>query len=452
MPANDRFDGSPRRLNNGAQPGRSMLGFLLDLIGLSLALWIGISSPTPAAPQGFGAETKGGLSGQIVRVTTLEPDGPGSLHDAIEMKGPRLVVFEVGGQIALTDELIIRNPNVTLAGQTAPSPGITLVGAGVIIKTHDVVLEHLRIRIGDGPGPSAENRDGISIVGKPLGDRQIYNVLIDNCSVAWSIDEGIAFIYPGVTQSTVRDTIIAESLSHSLHPKGPHSMALLVGTGARNIAILNNLFAHNTYRNPVVGADASAFVANNLIYDFGLQAIHVYGEKRLPAPTLVAVGNVGILGPSNRGRSGLIFIPKSANPNTKLYLNDNIGPDGTAIDNYLSFAEGAPRLELVNAPPLWPDGFKPSSAATLESSLLDTVGAWPAQRDSTDRRIVAQVQGRSGTIIDSPKQVGGLDTTNVTGHTLTIPGESLQVGSEAREALLSEWLEARRRAIGDYDD
>ena len=452
MSAKCRSDGSPSRLNTEEQPSRSMLKFVLDLAGLTLAILLGTSSPSPAAPQGFGAETKGGLGGKIVRVTTLEPEGPGSLRDAIDMKEPRLVVFEVGGQITLTDELVIRNPNITLAGQTAPPPGITLVGAGIIIKTHDVVLEHLRVRIGDGPGPSAHNRDGISVVGKPRGDRPIFNVLIDNCSVAWSIDEGVTFIYPGVGQSTIRDTIIAESLSHSLHPKGAHSMALLVGTGAQDVAILNNLFAHNTYRNPVVAAAASAFVGNNLIYDFGLQAIHVYGEKTLAAPTLAAVGNVGITGPSNRGRSGLVFVPTRAHPNTRLFLDDNIGPNGAAIDSYLSFAEGAPPLSLTDTPPLWPDGFKPRPAATLESRLLDQVGAWPAQRDSVDRRIIKQVQSRSGMIIDSPAQVGGLDAVKTTRHTLKIPGEMLQVGSKTRESLLSEWLEVRRRSIGDHRD
>lgn len=422
----------------------------LFILGVALSLFA--SSPALAEPYGFGTESKGGLGGEIVRVTTLDPEGPGSLRAAVEWPGPRLIVFEIGGQINLKRELIIKDPNITIAGQTAPPPGITLVGAGVVVKTHDVVLEHLRIRLGDGPGPSPHNRDGISVEGHPSGKRSVHRVLIDNCSIAWAIDEGVTFLYPGVREVTVRDTIIAESLSHSLHPKGEHSMALLVGKEARKVAVLNNLLAHNTFRNPVVAAGASAFIANNVIYDFGLHAIHVYGDKRLPPPTLAAVGNVGILGASNRGQSGLVYIPPSADPGTVLFLRDNIGPMGALIEEYLFFEAGAPHLGLVDEAPFWPQGFRPLAASDLEETLLTQVGAWPAHRDAVDRRVVEQVQRRTGMIIDSPVQVGGLETIGPSYHSLDIPGEVLPVHSEARERALANWLSDLRQAIGDLDD
>lgn len=410
-----------------------------------------VSHPALSATIGFGAETKGGLDGQIIRVTTLEPDGPGSLRDAIESRGPRLVVFEVGGQIALESELVIRAPNITVAGQTAPSPGITLVGAGIVVKASDVILEHLRIRVGDGPGPSPHNRDGISVEGRPSGERSVENVLIDNCSIAWSIDEGVTFLYPGVQRATVRDTIVAESLSHSLHPKGEHSMALLVGRGAREIAVLDNLLAHNTFRNPVVAPNASAFVGNNLIYDFGLHAIHIYGDENLPAPTLVAVGNVGIIGSSNRGQTGLVYVPTSADPNTKLFLSNNLGPDGPSAEDYVYSERGAPDIDVADKPPFWPDGFATKPAAILEQAILDHVGARPAERDPVDRRIIDQVRNRTGMIIDRPAQVGGLDPEPRSYQRLSIPGELLPVGSTERRRILSEWLHELRRGVGDIN-
>ena len=429
-----------------------LLSPLSFVVALGMILAHFMPAPGVTQPLGFGADSKGGLGGEIVRVTTLDPAGPGSLRAAINQHGARLVVFELGGQIHLKQDLVIRNPDITIAGQSAPPPGITLVGAGIVVKASDVVLEHLRIRIGDGPGPSPHNRDGISVEGHPSGSRSVERVLIDNCSIAWAIDEGVTFLYPGVRDVTVRDTIIAESLSHSLHPKGEHSMALLVGRNAQKVAVLNNLLAHNTFRNPVVAAGASAFVANNVIYDFGLHAIHVYGDKALPPPILAAIGNVGILGASNRGQRGLVYIPPSAHPETVLFLQDNIGPEGPLIEDYVFFEDGAPFFNPVDNVPFWPLGFKPLTAEVLEETVLANVGAWPAHRDEVDHRIIQQVATRRGMIIDSPDQVGGLGEASPSHHSLDIPGELLPLHSSKRERVLADWLQQRRHAVGDLNE
>src|ERR1700736_3037974 len=107
--------------------------------------------------QGWAAGTPGGRGGQVIKVTTLAAARPGSLRAAIEAKGPRIVVFEVGGVIDLDRETLqITEPFITIAGQTAPSPGITIIRAGgVAITTHDVVFQHLRLRPGDAGQPKA---------------------------------------------------------------------------------------------------------------------------------------------------------------------------------------------------------------------------------------------------------------------------------------------------------
>jgi hypothetical protein len=106
---------------------------------------------------GWAATTPGGRGGRIIKVTTLNPDGPGSLLEALATKGPRIVVFEVGGVIDLAKrDVRITEPFLTIAGQTAPSPGITLIrGQSVAIDTHDVIMQHLRIRPGDAREPKA---------------------------------------------------------------------------------------------------------------------------------------------------------------------------------------------------------------------------------------------------------------------------------------------------------
>jgi hypothetical protein len=265
--------------------------------------------------------------------------------------------------------------------------------------------------------------------------------------VSWAIDEGVTFIFPGVLDATIRQSIVAETLSNSLHPKGPHSMGLLVAKGAKRIAVLQNLLAHNMFRNPVIAANASAFVANNLIYDFGLHAIHVYGDPNLKPPLLTAIGNVGIEGPSNRGQLGLIYVPSSAQAGTSMFLADNIGPLGSRRSNYVRIEPNAPKPLLLGQAPFWPAGFEPIPARAVEAALLDYVGAWPADRDKTDRRIINQVRSRSGRIIDSPQDVGGLEDIEPTSRRLTIPGEGLPLGSLHRREVVSNWLERYRQLV-----
>ena len=105
----------------------------------------------PAFPGalGWAAQTPGGRGGRIIRVTTLDSEGPGSLREAIEADGPRIVVFEVGGVIDLNRKTLkIANPFITIAGQTAPSPGVTLIRGGIDIGGHDVIIQHIRVRPG----------------------------------------------------------------------------------------------------------------------------------------------------------------------------------------------------------------------------------------------------------------------------------------------------------------
>src|ERR1043165_4106151 len=82
----------------------------------------------PAFPgaEGFGANTPGGRGGRVILVTNLDDAGPGSFRAACGAEGPRIVVFQVGGTIKLKSPLTVRNPFLTIAGQTAPGDGIAL--------------------------------------------------------------------------------------------------------------------------------------------------------------------------------------------------------------------------------------------------------------------------------------------------------------------------------------
>src|SRR6185295_621349 len=109
--------------------------------------------------EGFGAAAVGGRGGKIIYVTNADESGPGSLRACIEEAGPRNCVFRVAGTITLnTSSLVINNPFLTIAGETAPGGGIAIRNTGtqlrpsVEVKTHDVIIRHIRIR----PGPHTE--------------------------------------------------------------------------------------------------------------------------------------------------------------------------------------------------------------------------------------------------------------------------------------------------------
>ncbi len=164
---------------------RALDHWLVGLVACAfLAPAEGLGSP-PAFPgaEGFGAATPGGRGGRVVFVTTLEEHGPGSFREAVAAKGPRTVVFRVGGLATLASPVVITEPFLTVAGQTAPGDGICFRGHGVEIRTHDVVLRHLRFRPGDISGAEV---DGVTVAS---GARR---VILDHCSAGWSVDESLS--------------------------------------------------------------------------------------------------------------------------------------------------------------------------------------------------------------------------------------------------------------------
>ncbi len=371
----------------------------------------GQSVATPATVIA-GSDTPGGLvSGtRIITVTNLQDDGSGSLRSALAQKGPRVIVFEVGGVIPLKSDLRIRNPNVTIAGQTAPGAGITITGGSLRINTHDVVVQHIAVR--PGPADSAkvnDNRDGISINGQ--GKNASYSVRVENVSVGWSVDEALSTWYATTRAVTIRNSIVAEALRSAGHSKGQHSMGLLVGTRTTGIEVTGNLLASNIHRNPVMGAGSSAFVANNYIVNPGLNAIHFYshdGSKKISRdPTLATVvENVVVAGPStSKGMNAVRIPPDMAklSPDARLFIEGNLlkGRDANAAISYCC------RLALLQAPEVTATGWKVMPAKDVEDHVLRYAGSRPSKRNPVDARLIDAIAHGRERIIDSPGEVGG---------------------------------------------
>jgi len=368
--------------------------------------------PLPVFPgaQGFGTETAAGRGGKIIKVTNLNDSGTGSLRAAVEASGARIVVFETSGTITLSKDLNINNPYITIAGQSAPSPGITLRRAGLIIRTHDVLVQHLRIRVGDDPnGPDPSTRDAIDFNGY---SDEVYNAVVDHISASWAIDE-IGSTYRNVHDVTISNSILSEPLNDSLHSKGLHGYGFIIGDNTRKVGLVGNLLAHNQQRNPAVKGGNSAAIVNNVMYNGGfnpwIYVINDYGN----GPSLVsAVGNVFIDGADTPGNAKVIRVYNNCASGTSIYMSDNRA-SGTMLSYDTSFNPA------VSTPPVWDPSISVKSSGTVESSVLAHSGARPQDRDAVDERVVSEVQSRSGYIIDTPGQVGGWP--NLARNTRTFP-------------------------------
>lgn len=384
------------------------------------------AAPVAAFPgaQGWAADTAGGRGGRILRVTTLAAEGPGSLAEAVNTPGPRIVVFEVGGVIDLgVKTLRITEPYLTIAGQTAPAPGITLIRGGIDIATHDVIVRHIRVRPGDAGQPlrSGVDFDAISTVGAR-------NVIVDHCSLTWGTDEGLSasgtrFIEGGRTledfrngtsrRITFSNNLIAEGLAYSSHGKGEHSKGTLVHDHVQDILIVGNLYAHNYERNPLFKGGVSGQVINNLIYNPGARAAHynLIAEEWLghdyATGTMVLRGNVLRAGPDTR-KLALFMIGGSGD--VDLFLEDNLAVDviGEATIPEIGRYTTAPvKVNLLRSPPPLPFGVELLPSAQVQDAVIARAGATPWNRDPIDRRIVADVIEGRGEIIDSQDEVGG---------------------------------------------
>ena len=371
---------------------------------------------------GWAAQTPGGRGGRIIKVTTLAAKGPGSLREALDAKGPRIVVFEVGGVIDLGVETVkISEPFLTIAGQTAPQPGITLVRGGIDITAHDVVIQHIRVRPGDAgmPKMSGHDFDAISTVGA-------YNVIIDHCSMTWATDENLSASgtrFKGDTPEqwregtshriTFSNNIIAEGLANATHAKGEHSKGSLIHDNARDILIVGNLYAQNFERNPFFKGGTQGWVVNNLIYNPGQRALqynliaaewagHPYQDGRL-----AAIGNVMRAGPNTPDKAAFFMFGGSGE--LDLYLHDNIAVDriGNPLPMEGRYTTAAVSPRMLKTAPTLPFGVKPIPATQVQDAVIANVGARPWDRDDIDRRILENtIEGR-GHILDSQDEVGG---------------------------------------------
>ncbi|WP_243349257.1 thrombospondin type 3 repeat-containing protein [Parabacteroides sp. FAFU027] len=364
-----------------------------------------VKSAIPAFPgaEGGGAFTPGGRGGKVIVVNTLADSGPGSLREAVETGGARVIVFNVSGIIWLKTPVSVRAPYITIAGQTAPGDGICVAGESFNIDTHDVVIRHMRFRRG---ATYVGNRDD-ALSGDVIG-----NTIYDHCSVSWGLDENLSayrhlFLPEGATKKlklptvniTIQNCISSEGLDTYNHAFGST-------IGGHNSMFARNLWACNISRNASVGMDGDFNFVNNVIFNWWNRSVDGGDNKSLyniinnyykPGPiTMKEAPGWRILKPES-GRS-----KENKDLYGKAYVNGNIMEGypqitkdnwngGVQIESLPNAGEFKDQIKVDKPFPFGPIA-KIMSAKEAFEFVMNNVGATFPKRDKVDERIVRQVR------------------------------------------------------------
>lgn len=436
------FVPAPCRMFRQLGGERVRVSVLLSLLAMGMSF-----STASATPVETGTAATGGLSKstKIIHVKNLNDAGSGSLREALKKDGPRVIVFDIGGAIELKSDLRIETPNVTIAGQSAPAPGITLHGRSLKIRASNVVVQHITVRPwNETPPEKGDQFDAITVAACETCASPASDVLLENVSVSWSVDEGIGLWGEKLRRVTIRNSLIAEALRKAGHPKGVHSMGLLIGSKISEVEVTGNLFISNLRRNPVVGGGASAFVANNYIYNPGRNSVHVY---RGAGTKVSFIGNVTKQGPDTYRRITPFQIQGNLavdSPGAEVYVADNHCCDGQAIN-------GGTRLDyqqLSSDPATVSKFWKVMPAQDVWAWVSRFAGSRPAKRGNTDTRIVSGVESNNGKIIDSPLEVGGDTVLPSSEASPQLPSNPLAPAGAGSKTRLEAWLCLRHFEVG----
>lgn len=381
---------------------RSLRTFALAITVFTSMAGMAYALPAFPGAEGFGSTTKGGRGGKVIHVTNLNNSGPGSFRAAVEASGPRIIVFDVAGyiDIAQGQEIVIDEPYVTIAGQTAPGDGITFRGESIGIKTHDVILRGVRIRAGLGAS------DVLHVLPRNITNaREVYNVIIDHCSLSWSPDENFGVWYDA-HDITLQRNIISEGLGGTTQT--PQGKGALFGSEdapgglPSNISFHHNLMAHNADRSIRTKPYVEVEMINNLIYGWNYYATRAGAAMNI-------IGNHYIKSPATGG--GEPVRVSEAGSNT-IYVLNNIGP-GRPTNTGAEWDIGrASESSAQASSPTFPlSNVTIDKVEDVYDNILADVGVTAPAQDDVDIRIINDVIKRTGTWdINNPNEVGGYPT------------------------------------------
>lgn len=434
---------------------------------------------TPAFPgaEGFGRYTTGGRGGAVYHVTSLADDGSeGTFRWACQKSGARTIVFDVSGTIYLTSQLKLNKGDVTIAGQTAPGDGVCIADYPFVISANNVIIRYVRFRLG--------NRNVAEHEGDGLGGMDKKNIIIDHCSVSWSIDECLS-VY-GCHDFTVQWCIAAQSLVNSGHSKGDHGYG--GNWGGSGASYHHNLIAHNTSRTPRLGprpgtqTDERMDMRNNVIYNWAGEGcyggegmnVNIVNNYYKPGPATLTVNSTKQKRIASIGiRTSEYTEHDTSSPNSwdkmwhvwgKFYVDGNVNTKyedvtndnwtygiynqvtNSKVDNTFT-QETKDTMKLTE--PIAFGEVTTHSAADAYNNVLDYVGC-SLKRDALDATICSDVRDGVATytgdktakgaklasgFINSQDDCGGWPTLNSTDAPLDTDGDGMPDAWETANGL-----------------
>ena len=382
---------------------------------LLLSITVSNAQGIPIFPEaeGFARNVSGGRGGNIIRVTNLNGSGAGSLRDAVRASGARTIVFEVSGTIDLSSSLTINNPDITIAGQSAPSPGIIIKG-GLIISTHNVLVQHIRVRSG------INGDDGLKF---GAGSANVYNVYLDHVSVSWGDDETMSIFQNNngqVHEISIDHCIISEGLAKNGDHTDAKGFLINKGNSPNNLtigplSITNSLFAHNNQRNPTADLGTEMLFANNVVYAYRHTAVHL---------GIASSGTTLFSGVNN------VFKTRVRASKLPFYIQGQVGSvylsgnelDGDQPSDQNSIKEGPGTLTGTSPLDLSLVSLLPTSQ--VEQYIGSNVGARPIDRDPVDERVVNEMLTGTGDWMDETEVNAAYPSLAVNSRSFTISNPS----------------------------
>ncbi|POY40834.1 pectate lyase [Flavobacterium alvei] len=350
--------------------------------------------------EGYGRFARGGRGGKVIAVTNLNDSGPGSLREAVTNDiGPRTIIFNTSGIIQLNSRLVLSQPYVTIAGQTAPGKGVCIRTAPFGITGNDAIVQNVRVRLGGGT-----TFDGMGLTGAN-------HSIIDHCSISWTIDE--AFSSRSGKNLTLQRTLISEALNaagHQNYPAGTeHGYAATIGGDIGSFH--HNLLAHCYGRNWSLGGglDANNFFAgrmditNNVVYNWGSRTTDG-GTKELNF-----VGNYYKPGPGTELKQYALNMDHEDNfaGMQRAYFNGNVMPGYFDESNQ----EAGRRSRVSNGitisyetfvtTPFFPSYVTTQSAGNAYKIVLSDVGCTQPEFDDHDQRMITETLGGTYSAVGS---------------------------------------------------
>jgi len=403
--------------------------------------------------EGYGRFARGGRGGKVVAVTNLKDSGPGSLREAVTNDiGPRTIIFNTSGIIQLSSRLVLSQPYVTVAGQTAPGKGICIRSAPFGFTGNDVVAQNLRVRLGGGT-----TYDGMGLTGANYS-------IIDHCSISWTIDE--AFSSRSGKNITLQRTLISEALNaagHQNYPVGTeHGYAATIGGDIGSFH--HNLLAHCYGRNWSLGGGLDGNgayagrmdITNNVVYNWGsrttdggtkeLNFVNNYYKPGAGSKIFVALNQ------QNEGAgTGM----------QQTYFNGNLMPGYFDESNQAAGRKASGVAitfqNFVNTP-FFPSYVTTQSAGNAYKIVLSDVGSTQPAFDDHDKRMITEtLNGTYSAIGSITKKPGFPDNESDAGGFELYPEITRNSDWDTDQDGLPNWWETIKgtnvnSAIGDFSD